>query len=364
MTPISIAFRLFALFIGAVASTGAAHAQSLKRTTLAVGTSVLNVSYPMVTLPLSLGYWREEGFEVDVQPVGASLQAVQQMVAGNADFAQVAAAAIIQSNVANNLPVRVVLANGVTDWSISVPTSSTIRTAADLKGKTIGVFTIATTGVPLLRSYLRSNGMDLEKDQLSLLPLGMGAPAVEALRAGKVDALLYWAGATASFRNAGLDIREIVPPEWRTYPDYSLATMQKTIDRDPAMVVAIARGSIKATIFAIENPECAVRLHWKKYPDTKPKGVDEATALRWDLNSIKAQLLTLADGFKLNGGKQWGFVEPGVFARLQGFLQDAGIIKGSVPAETLLAKIPHLYDRINDFDAAKIRAAAKACEVR
>jgi NitT/TauT family transport system substrate-binding protein len=339
-----------------------ASAQALRHVVLAVGTSVLNAGYPMDTLPLSLGYWKEEGYDVDVEPVGASLQAVQQLVAGNADLAQVNASAIVQSDVTNKLSLRVVMANGVTDWAIAVPVNSPIKSLADLKGKTIGVFSVVTTGVPLLQHSLKQMGTTMEAEGISFVPLGLGAPPVQALKRGEVDALLYWAPALTTFRNAGLELRDIVPPEWRTYPDYSLATLQRTVVADPDMVVAIARGVAKATVYAIENPECAVRLHWKRYPDTKPKGVDDATTLRIDLNTINTQLATLVDGFKLNGGKQWGATDPSGFARLQTFLQEAGITNGSLQPDSYLVDIPNFYQRVNDFDADKIRAAARACE--
>lgn len=54
----------------------AAQAQDATPVTIAVGTSVLDVGYPMLTLPLTLGYWAEEGLDVTVEPVGASLQAI------------------------------------------------------------------------------------------------------------------------------------------------------------------------------------------------------------------------------------------------------------------------------------------------
>src|SRR5438552_1850402 len=48
------------------------HAQTkpLKKVRIAVGTTNLNVGYPWLTLPLSLDYWRQEGYEVEVLPVG------------------------------------------------------------------------------------------------------------------------------------------------------------------------------------------------------------------------------------------------------------------------------------------------------
>ena len=343
-------------------TTVSATAKDLKPVTLAVGTSVLNVGYPMLTLPITLGYWEKEGYKVSVEPVGASLQAVQQMVAGNAQFAQVNASVIVQSNVTNNLPVRVAMDNGVVDWSISVPESSAIKGPKDLKGKTIGVFSLATGGIPLMKSYLIDNGLDPDKD-ISMVPLGLGAAPVQALETGKVDALLYWASATAGFENAGLKLRYLFPADWREYPDYSLSVMKDTVKQDPDMVVAVAKGIAEATVYALANPECAVRLHWKNYPSTKPTGADEATLMKWDLNNINAQLASLSDAFKLNGGKDWGAVDPAGFDRLQKFMKGAGVITSDMSSRDLLVDIPNFYERVNDFDADAIRAAAKNCEV-
>ena len=304
------AFWFLAALAVAVAAQVTSPARGEEKISIAVGTTVLNVGYPMVTLPLTLGYWKADGYDVDVQPVGASLQAIQQMVAGNAAFAEVNASAVIQANVKNDLPVRIVLSNGVIDWSVAVDADGPIKSVKDLKGKTIGVFSLATGGIAYLNTYLRANGIDPAKD-LELVPLGLGAPPVEALRSGKVQGLLYWASAVTTFENAGLKLRKLVGDDWRSYPDYSLSTMQATINKNPAMVIAIARGVAKATVFALANPDCALKLHWAKYPSTKPSGADEATQVKWDLNNQRAQLDSMEEAFKLNGGKLWGYCRSG-----------------------------------------------------
>ena len=58
--------------------------------TIAVGTFVLNIGYPWLTMPQdgAAGFWDELGVDVTVEPVGASLDALQQLVAGNVDFIQ------------------------------------------------------------------------------------------------------------------------------------------------------------------------------------------------------------------------------------------------------------------------------------
>jgi len=334
----------------------------LQKVRLAVGTTVLNVGYPMVTLPVTLGYWKAEGYDVDVQPVGASLQAIQQMVAGNAEFGEVNASAIIQSNVKNNLPVRVVMSNGVIDWSVAVDAEGPIKSVKDLKGKTIGVFSLATGGVAYLNTYLRANGLDPAKD-VDLVPLGLGAPPVEALRSGKVQGLLYWAAAVSTFENAGLKLRKLVGEDWRSYPDYSMATMQATIDKNPAMVIAMARGAAKATVFALTNPDCALKLHWAKYPSTKPSGADEATLHKWDLNNQRAQLDSMQEAFHLNGGKQWGYADLAAFTRLIEFLAAAKQIDKTMPAKDLIVGIPDFFAKVNDFDVKAVEESAKACKV-
>src|SRR5437879_2271221 len=90
-----------------------AQAKPLKEVRIAVGTTNLNVAYPWLMMPLALDYWKEEGFDVDVLSVGASLQALQQMVGGNAEFAQLNSSVVIQANVVNDIPARVVMNNGV-----------------------------------------------------------------------------------------------------------------------------------------------------------------------------------------------------------------------------------------------------------
>jgi NitT/TauT family transport system substrate-binding protein len=329
---------------------------------LAVGTTVLNVGYPMLTLAVTLGYWKEEGYDVELLPVGASLQAIQQMVAGNAEFAEVNASVIVQSNVKNDLPVRIVMANGVIDWAVAVDAEGPIKSVKDLKGKTLGVFSLATGGIAYLNSYLRANGLDPARD-IEMVPLGLGAPPVEALRTKKVQGLLYWAAAISTFENAGLKLRKLVGDDWRSYPDYSMSTMQATIDKDPAMVIAMARGAAKATVFALANPDCARKLHWARYPSTKPTGADEATLIKWDMNNLQAQLDSLSDGYKLNGGALWGNADPAAFDRLVAFMLAAKQIDKTMPAKNMMVGIPDFFTKANEFDVKSIETSAKACKL-
>lgn len=360
----SLFAALFAFAAILVSSESAlAQQKPLKKVRIAVGTTNLNVGYPWLTLPISLEYWKQEGYDVDVLPVGASLQALQQMVAGNAEFAQLNSSVVIQANVINSIPVRVVMNNGVIDWSLGVLEGGPIKDVKDLKGKTVGVFSLATGGIAFMKSYFRQSGMDPDKD-INLVAVGLGAPPVEALRTNKVQALLFWASAHATFENAGLKLRYLRGSDWRSFPDFTFSTLQKTIDGDPVMVEAIARGAAKASVFVFANPDCARKIHWAKYPNTKPSGADEATLIRWDLNNLKAQTDSMRDAFEMNGGKLWGNATAQAYSKIQNFMHEAKLIKKIIPAETFLNNIPAFWEKINRFDAAEIRAQAANCPVK
>jgi NitT/TauT family transport system substrate-binding protein len=291
------------------------------------------------------------------------LNVVQQMVGGNAEIGEINSSVVVQANVVTKIPVRVVMLNGTIDTRISVLDDSVIKTVADLKGKTIGVFSLASGAIPLLKSYLAANGLEPNKD-VSLIPVGLGAQPVDALRTNKVQALIYWGSANANFENAGLKLRYLSDPAWAKIPDFSLVALQKTIDADPDMIIAIARGAAKASLFAETNPDCARKLQWAHWPNTKPSGApDEATAAQWDLRSLNAQLFTMQQAYDLRGNKLWGAVTPQDYGRMQDFMVDTKQIADKVPNETFMNTVSNFYQKVNDFDHDAIVAQAKRCEV-
>lgn len=345
----------------AAAAQAQAPAKPLKPVTIALGTQVVNVSYPWLTLPIALGYWRDEGYDVKVITVGGSLQGIQQMVAGGADFAQLNSTGLIQANTDNNVAVRGLMGTGVIDWGVGVMQGGAIKSVADLKGKKIGIFSLGTGGMPLLKGYLRANGIDPDKD-VQIIATGAGAPALEALKTDRVQALMFWGSALAGFENAGAKMKVLYDASWRALPDFTFGTMQKTIDADPAMVEAIARGAAKATLYAQTNPECTVKIHWKNFPSTKPTGADDATLAKWDLKLLQAQLESMDDAYKMNGGKYIGAMDAAAYGRMEDFMLKEGLIKRRLPPEQMLIAKPGFVEAINRFDHDAVIAAAKACK--
>lgn len=345
------------------ASSSAGQAESLQKVTIGVGTQVLNVTYPWLMMPKTLGYWADQGLDVTVVPVNGSLGAAQMLAAGTIDFAQMNAGAAIQTNAKTGLDLKLVMTNTPLDWSVVAPADSGIQTPADLEGKTVGMLSVGTAGNALLRSYLTENGVN--PDGVAVVATGAGAPALLALQNGSVDALMFWASMNLTFENMGADLTYLFSEDWRKMPDFSLVARQSLINEDPEMVEKIVRGAVMGTAFAMASPDCTRLTHWQAYPDTKPGGApDEATAAHWDDRALALTLSAIENVRTASGGSYWGAVPMEGLDLLQDYLVATDQIAASQPPENFVISVPEFFETVNDIDFDGIQADAQTCAVR
>lgn len=358
------AFMSTALTVsGYSTSVEAQQTEPLQEVTIALGSQVLNVTYPWLMMPVALGYWRDEGYDVNVVGMQGSLQGLQMMASGVVDLVQFNSSVLIQANAENGIPARGIMGNGVIDWGLGVKEDGPIQSIIDLKGGRIGIVSLATGGVPMLKALLRQNGIDPDRD-VNIVAVGAGTQALQALRSGQVQGLMFWQSALTSFENSGTDLRVFRDPAWHEMPDFTLGTLQSTIDQNPDMVEAIVRGANKATLFAMTNPECVRQIHWEHFPSTKPTGADSETLEQWDLNLLNAQLDSMRKAHELHGGELLGYVDPAAFTGIQEFLYEHGMISNTVSTSELVIDQDGFFEATNDFDHEAIIEAARNCNVK
>lgn len=320
----------------------------------------LRVGYYWLYLPDVLGYWADEGVAVDVITVGGSVEALQQVVAGHAQFGQMGANNVIVANAQEQIPAQVAMLNGVFQWKLGVLADSGIATVEDLKGKSIGVYNLTTNGNLFLKPYLAAHGIDADAD-VSLVPVGYGGPALNAIQTGEVAALYYWPSAFVSYETEGYRFNYFQSDEWKGYPDYSVGTLASVVESDPDMVVGVVRGMVKAVVFAEASPECAVRMYWKAHPDGKPTDVSDEAAMADNLATLEAQMAEYTPAAEVFGKDNVGMVDAAAIGRLQDFLVETGQISTKVDPASMVVSIPDFWAKVNDFDKDAIVAAAQAC---
>jgi NitT/TauT family transport system substrate-binding protein len=189
-----------------------------------------------------------------------------------------------------------------------------------------------------------------------IVAAGEGAQTAALLRDNQVQALSQFDTQYAMVENAGQKLRFLDTGEIDRFPSNGLLALEDRLQSKRAEAVALAQGYAKGTVFAIANPEAAVRILWEVFPQTKPTGKDEETALKDDVYVLKARIAN----WKLDkaGVKKWGENSEANYEAYSEFMQKWGVTKVKVPGKDLITN--DLIDDINKFDQNEVIAQAKA----
>jgi NitT/TauT family transport system substrate-binding protein len=306
------------------------------------------------SVPLALGYWKEAGLDVDVQPTSGSTAAVQLVIAGSAHFTMATVEPLVIGRQKGAKIVSVYNHTREGIYTIAVPADSPIASVKQLKGKSIGVLSLGSGAVPFAKAMLRAEGFDPEKD-VNWVPIGQGAQAVHAVKNGRVDALSYWDWGYAAMENGGARFRHFSSDLTKNLLALAIVGNEDFINTNPDVTTKFAQGIAKATLFTITNPEAAVRIHWAQYPASKPSGMPEDRALTEAIHVLKAR----AEKYRVDGRAvpKWGAYTKEEWERTQDFLVDSGMIAKRIDVAQYYTD--RFIPRINDFDAGKVREQAK-----
>lgn len=179
------------------------------------------------------------------------------------------------------------------NWEIIVPENSDIKRLKDLKGKTIGVGGLSWGNVPVTRAMLKEVGLNTESD-VTIVPVGQGASAVDAFKRGKIDALNQFDVVHSQIEASGIKIRRLPMPEkYLQLSGNSFAAPQSLLKSNPDLLVRFGRAYSKGLVVCEANPEGCIRLFWKMHPAAKPTGDDQKImneAVLVMMNNLKLKL--------------------------------------------------------------------------
>jgi len=198
------------------------------------------------------------------------------------------------------------------------------------------------------------NGMNPDRD-VSIVVAGEAAQTAALLRAKEVDALSQFDTQYALTENAGIKLRLLDTSAIARFPSNGFVTLEETLQAKRAEAVALGQAYAKGTMFAMANPEAAIRILWEVFPQTKATGKDEATALRDDIKTLEAR----ARSWRLEAGgvTKWGENSEANYAAYVDFLVQNGVLKEKVPVSDLITN--ELIADINKFNPDEIATLAK-----
>lgn len=117
------------------------------------------------------------------------------------------------------------------------------------------------------------------------------------------------------------------------------------------------RGRTRRAVFFCEtNPKACVELTWRKFPQTKPTGIEESKALQDAIFILKSKLAT--QKLREYQKDQYGLYEPARWQTYVDFMLSEKVIEKPVDITTLFTN--DLVAEINKFDRAAVVKQAES----
>lgn len=351
-------YSKFALYAGAVAAVSTfAIANVSAQTKLVYGnvTSMTLSQAPMVAAK-RLGYFKEEGLEVELMGFTGTGTLIPQMLAKRVDigYPNPDTLIIARSPGKEKLPLKFFYnMTRSSGWEFAVLANSPIKSIADLNGKSVGVGAMSFGNVPITRAQFKELKVDA-----TLVPVGVGAAAFLALNEKRVDALNLFDAQHATLETSGTKIRRL--PQGERYEalfSNGFVAHEDTIRDKPDALAGFGRAIAKATLFCETNREACVKMFWAEYPNAKPNG-DPAKVLADGVKVFSSRFDKMLS-FPKDRPRQWGHFDAKPWVDFVAALYDGGQLQ-TKDIDVAGCYTNDFVSKFSDFDAKKIIAQAKA----
>ena len=188
MSPLRSFFTSVSLVSSVLLMTSCArHDGTGARVRIAIGGQTQMIYLP-TTLAQELGYYRDEGIDVELQDFAGGAKALQSLVGGSADVVSGFYDHTIQMAAEGRELVAFVTMLRFPGMVLaaSPQSAATVTRIDDLKGRVVGVTSAGSSSQMLLTYVLQRHG--LAANAVSVTSIGTAATAVAAMEYGKVDA--------------------------------------------------------------------------------------------------------------------------------------------------------------------------------
>jgi NitT/TauT family transport system substrate-binding protein len=228
---------------------------------------IRTIAFYPVFVADEMGYFAEEGLEVDIQPTDGSSFVVQQVAAGRAEAGLAGTAAVLNGMEEGLDFVDVMRWMWNQTFPLITSADSGVASVEDLRGKVVGISDAAGGDVPALEAYLRSAGLEPRVD-VDLLPVGENVPTImQAFENGQIAAYSSSWNRNISFRAAGFDLVDLTPESFQQLPAEDVVVPASLAEENPELVAGLCRAIAKGMLVGLEHPETALAIMQKVSPE-------------------------------------------------------------------------------------------------
>ncbi len=291
----------------------------------------------------ALGYFAEEGVEVNLLPSDTSIPYVAFVQNGQAHLAMLDPVETINARLAgaNIATVYEVMQNA--PEAIGVLADSPYDSVDDLVGTTVGL--VSDRDRAFLQASLDVLGASI--DDVQTVVLGESGPTLAAaIRDGSVSAISGAAPDWIALNANGIEVRLITPEEMLASPANTFAANAETLEENRAAVEGFLRAWSKGMYVSAVNPEMVAHA------------LRQGVPAEWENEDAGQLYLNMSIGMNLSTTERLGDLQRDVWTDLQPRLLSSGAIAELVDVSTFLNDT--YIAAANDFDRAEVEAEAAA----
>ncbi len=307
-------------------------------------------------VPKQLGFFDEANLNVDMVTADGSTAAIQALASGSADVAYASSAAILTA-IDQGLPIKA-FAGLTTHWPyyIGVPEGSGIKSVADLKGKRVGVISLASASYFDLKANLADVG--LSENDVEVIPVGSGTAAAAALQSNQIDAVDSFSDSFSIMQNSGVSLTMLNrPAEMDKLFSVTMVTTTKNLQEKPEALARFVRAAYEGIVYSQVNLDSALQLGFDEFPilagASDPQG-DEAKESRAALQIALLDSLPTDPAKDPNEWGDWLALNDERWNAVIDFAYSTGQISEKFPVDKVWDG--SMTDQYFDFDRTAIAA--------
>ncbi|GLQ38488.1 hypothetical protein GCM10007908_21080 [Rhizobium albus] len=291
----------------------------------------------------ALGYFEEEGVNVNLLPSTTPIPFVSFIRNGQADIAMLDPAEVLQAKAAG-ADIRVVyeVMQQAPD-GIAISGESAITDVAELEGETVGL--VSDRDLVTLKIALDARGLT-ENDVTSVV-VGEAGPTLAAAFMDQTVAAIAGSGPDwLAIQANGIPIKLITPEEVSAKPGNTFVISGEADEAKRVAIQGYLRAWSKAMYVAEVDPEVVAAIAREAVPE------------EWEDPEFGQQYLDNAIRLNVSVTDNLGDLQTEIWQNIQPAMQKFGVIDEIVANEEFLD--PSLIEPANDWDRAEVEAEVAA----
>ena len=246
------------VILAALAPAGITVAQAPRRT-LVIGMPVTppNLPHLGVYVAKDLGYFDEEGINLELAAFESGLQSLRGGVSGSVDILRASSEPVIAA-ISRGAKIRSIFSYAHR-LTVVMAAQESIRRPADLRGKNLGIQEVGAFREVMTRAVLHSAG--LTQQDVNYVPVS-SAGYITALIGNKIDTAILHIDQAYMARTKKASLHPLVPL-WEIMPSYwygTFSTTEELLRKDSDLLARAVAAIIKAHRFMYRNKERTLDL--------------------------------------------------------------------------------------------------------